>query len=174
MDLETSRAKLSSGQYTSRQEFFDDMEKIVRNCIMYNGEQNDIGRAAKRFKAVFHNRKFPIQPSPSGKRLLTDSMDQDGSDPGEARSRHCSPSTCTGTYISPGILARPCPSSESTISRDSRAPQFINQIQNACPSCQARTGHSGTTNGTSTRPATKDLNCCSKQEKATGFRCDLG
>ena len=58
MDLETSRAKLSSGQYTSRQEFFDDMEKIVRNCIMYNGEQNDIGRAAKRFRSVFHQCKF--------------------------------------------------------------------------------------------------------------------
>lgn len=57
MDLETSRSKLSSGQYISRQDFFEDMEKIVHNCIIYNGENNDIGRAAKQFRGVFHKRK---------------------------------------------------------------------------------------------------------------------
>jgi hypothetical protein len=130
MDLETSRAKLSSGQYTSRQEFFDDMEKIVRNCILYNGEQNDIGRAAKRFRSVFHQCKFPFpHPSLSIRRVLIDSMDQDGSNSGEARSRYCSPTSRTTTYIRTGIFTRPSSSPTSTI-RDSRTPQCLPRSSN--------------------------------------------
>jgi hypothetical protein len=61
MDLATARAKLNSGQYSTRQEFVQDMERIVRNCIMYNGEQSFIGRAAKQFQGVFQRCKsIPI------------------------------------------------------------------------------------------------------------------
>lgn len=63
MDLATARAKLNSGQYSTRQDFVQDMERIVKNCIMYNGEQSFIGAAAKRFQAAFQRRKSLFQDS---------------------------------------------------------------------------------------------------------------
>jgi hypothetical protein len=56
MDLSTAQAKLSSGQYTTRQDFVKDIRLIVSNCILYNGSQSTLGHAAKQFESMFNKR----------------------------------------------------------------------------------------------------------------------
>ena len=38
MDLSTVQYKINSKAYKSRQEFCDDLEMVVSNCLQYNGE----------------------------------------------------------------------------------------------------------------------------------------
>ena len=38
MDLSTVQVKVNNKTYKSRQEFLDDLELIVKNCLQYNGD----------------------------------------------------------------------------------------------------------------------------------------
>ena len=40
MNLSTIQLKINSKAYKSRQEFVNDLELIVKNCIAYNGEES--------------------------------------------------------------------------------------------------------------------------------------
>ncbi len=40
MDLVTMEKKLTERQYTQKEEFLDDFDLIVTNCIEYNGKDN--------------------------------------------------------------------------------------------------------------------------------------
>lgn len=47
MDLETIERKVKSHKYHSRKEFLDDVEKILNNCILYNGKESPFTQKAE-------------------------------------------------------------------------------------------------------------------------------
>uniref|UniRef100_T1HCU3 Transcription initiation factor TFIID subunit 1 n=2 Tax=Rhodnius prolixus TaxID=13249 RepID=T1HCU3_RHOPR len=47
IDLETIEAKVKSHKYHSRKDFLDDVEKILGNCILYNGKESPFTQKAE-------------------------------------------------------------------------------------------------------------------------------
>lgn len=52
MDLQTIRENLRQKRYQSREEFLSDVNQIVENSILYNGEKSILTTAAKRMLDV--------------------------------------------------------------------------------------------------------------------------
>jgi hypothetical protein len=59
IDLSSIKHKLLDGQYQDRHQFKDDLDLIVANCKIYNGEGSLIFNAAVEFEKVFTDREKP-------------------------------------------------------------------------------------------------------------------
>mmetsp|Transcript_763 Transcript_763/g.2334 ORF Transcript_763/g.2334 Transcript_763/m.2334 type:complete len:398 (-) Transcript_763:563-1756(-) len=66
-DLGTMSTKLSTHDYSSPQEFYDDMQLFFNNMILYNGIKAPFGVLAERVRKVFE-RKWAATPFGSGTR----------------------------------------------------------------------------------------------------------
>lgn len=55
MDMSLTQYKLDNGLYTSRQQFYDDIQLIVDNCIQYNGAKSPVGALAKEYEKLFNS-----------------------------------------------------------------------------------------------------------------------
>ena len=54
MDFGTIKRKLTHNAYDSELEFQEDMNLVFDNCILYNGEQRDLGKIALQMKMEFN------------------------------------------------------------------------------------------------------------------------
>lgn len=62
MDLSSARAKLAAGDYSSKQDFIDDIHLITENCKLYNVDGSDVYRMCEAFETFFHKSRFsPFQ-----------------------------------------------------------------------------------------------------------------
>lgn len=75
MDLSTMERKVTAGEYGSAGEFMDDMDLIVNNCVLFNGQESDISNMARNIKTSFdkHMKNMPAfeqapAPPPKPKR----------------------------------------------------------------------------------------------------------
>lgn len=61
MDLSTIEKKLNVNAYENKQQFFDDFNLIVANCIKFNGDSLPISKMAKNIQTYFekHTMNFP-------------------------------------------------------------------------------------------------------------------
>lgn len=61
MDLSTMERKVTTGQYGSAGEFMDDLDLIVNNCVLFNGQDSDISNMARNIKTSFdkHMKNMP-------------------------------------------------------------------------------------------------------------------
>jgi bromodomain-containing factor 1 len=53
MDLGTMEQKLSRGAYGTAQEFIDDFNLMIDNCVKFNGPENPVTKMAKNIQATF-------------------------------------------------------------------------------------------------------------------------
>ncbi|TPX68881.1 hypothetical protein SpCBS45565_g02837 [Spizellomyces sp. 'palustris'] len=79
MDLSTAENKLRTNQYSSAQEFVDDIQLMIDNCYAFNGREAPVGQNGVNLERSFHKymEKLPteIKPEKNKKRLSTaDSM----------------------------------------------------------------------------------------------------
>jgi len=75
MDFGTIKKTLKAKNYTSVDEFVDEVELVFANCLNYNGEQSDIGKWAIELRALFRQlfadidkEEFDLHDSPPAKR----------------------------------------------------------------------------------------------------------
>jgi hypothetical protein len=50
MDFTTIKTKLNNNAYESHSNFVEDMLLVLDNCILYNGTENAVGKAALELK----------------------------------------------------------------------------------------------------------------------------
>jgi hypothetical protein len=60
MDLSTVDAKLENGMYTSRQDFVEDINLIIKNCFTYNRPSDPVCLSAEVFDAQFKSSEFGV------------------------------------------------------------------------------------------------------------------
>lgn len=77
MDLGTIDNKLKEQQYSTADEFHNDMKLIFKNCYKYNGVDSPVSQLAKQLEKVFDKKwlEKPEEPpeKPAGKRTLSSS-----------------------------------------------------------------------------------------------------
>ena len=53
IDFSTIKQRLNTNQYHIAQEFIDDMLLVFDNCLLYNGENSNIGRMCNKVRNEF-------------------------------------------------------------------------------------------------------------------------
>ena len=53
MDFSTIKQKLKEGKYSRIQEFMEDMDQVFINCALYNGIENEVGKAGIEVKEEY-------------------------------------------------------------------------------------------------------------------------
>ena len=62
MDLSTIESKLNRGAYSTAQEFTDDFNLMIENCVKFNGPENPITKMAKNIQATFEKGMKSLPP----------------------------------------------------------------------------------------------------------------
>ena len=63
MDLSTIERKLNQGRYSTPQEFIDDFNLMVENCVKFNGPENPVSKMGKNLQAQFEKGIKTLPPA---------------------------------------------------------------------------------------------------------------
>ncbi|OCH96602.1 Bromodomain-containing protein [Obba rivulosa] len=86
MDLSTMKKKLTNGEYSTAQAFYDDFKLMVRNCMTFNPAKNPVHEAGVALDRLFEE-KWHQLPTPRSHDVSEDEDEDEDEDSDEERAR---------------------------------------------------------------------------------------